>query len=160
MVHYKNEGCTFYHRTVGVFLNRGRVLLHQIDDNPYWSLPGGRGEEMESSRTGIMREMQEELGVNVTIERMLWAVENFYHRKDVDHHEIGFYYLLSLPEDHELYQRQGPFPGEEPAVPVQFQWHSLEALKDMRIFPAFLPEKLDNLSGEIEHLVNRYEDGR
>ncbi len=44
----------------------------------YWAMPGGRAEIGETSARTIVREMQEELGCEVEVERLLWTVENFY----------------------------------------------------------------------------------
>lgn len=49
----------------------GRVLLCELVYKPDWDLPGGVVEPGESPRTGIVREVREELGVDVVAGRLL-----------------------------------------------------------------------------------------
>lgn len=64
-------------RVAGVCLNEDRVLVHQAPWEAFASLPGGRIEAMESTEGALRREMREELGCEVAVERLLWVIENF-----------------------------------------------------------------------------------
>jgi len=58
---------------VGIVLSEDKkqVLLIKRRDVPVWVLPGGGVEEEESPEEAIIREMQEETGLTVTIERIV-----------------------------------------------------------------------------------------
>ncbi|GIN72662.1 NUDIX hydrolase [Bacillus sp. J14TS2] len=60
----------------GILFNHGRVLLLKNERNE-WELPGGRIEENESPEQCVVREMQEELGINCTVETIIdsWVFE-------------------------------------------------------------------------------------
>jgi ADP-ribose pyrophosphatase YjhB (NUDIX family) len=49
----------------------GSVLLQRRSDNGLWGLPGGSVEIGESVRTAIVREVQEETGLVVEVERLI-----------------------------------------------------------------------------------------
>lgn len=49
----------------------GRILLVNPTYKPPWEIPGGITEANESPRRGCVREVQEELGLTIELERML-----------------------------------------------------------------------------------------
>ena len=49
----------------------GRILLQRRSDNGLWGLPGGSVEIGESVSTAIIREVQEEAGLTVEVERLV-----------------------------------------------------------------------------------------
>jgi ADP-ribose pyrophosphatase YjhB (NUDIX family) len=49
----------------------GRILLQRRSDNGLWGLPGGSVEIGESVSTAIVREVQEETGLTVGVERLV-----------------------------------------------------------------------------------------
>lgn len=61
-----------------VFDDRGRLLLVKRANPPaqgLWSLPGGRVEPGESAEEGVVREVAEETGLRVQVEREVGTVE-------------------------------------------------------------------------------------
>ncbi len=60
-----------------VFDDRGRLLLVKRANPPaqgLWSLPGGRQEPGESASQGVVREVREETGVEVRVQREVGTV--------------------------------------------------------------------------------------
>ena len=56
----------------GVIMNDSHeILLHKREDSPIWAIPGGKIELDESIEQCLEREMQEELGIEVSAERLL-----------------------------------------------------------------------------------------
>ncbi len=49
----------------------GRVLLCRLTYKPEWDLPGGVVEVGESPATGLVRELQEELGITVSVQGLI-----------------------------------------------------------------------------------------
>lgn len=64
-------------RAVGVLIEEGQLLLvqQQVNANRGWSLPGGRVEAGETLEEAVVREMKEETGLNVSIERLLYVAD-------------------------------------------------------------------------------------
>ena len=60
-----------------VFDDQGRLLLVQRANPPaqgLWSLPGGRQEPGETAEQGVVREVREETGLTVRVEREVGTV--------------------------------------------------------------------------------------
>jgi len=145
----------FNHRVAGVAFSDGRVLLHRGECDDFWSMPGGRVHLLEPSNEALVREMREELLTEVRVERLLWAVENFFRHESRYYHELGFYYLMSLHPDSAPCRARGPFEGIDDTVKIIFQWFDLGLLGTLPIYPTFLREGLRNLPEHVQHLVHR-----
>jgi len=148
----------FLFRVVGVAIHDGHALLHRAVSDDFWSLPGGRGKVMEASSAALVREMQEELGMTVRVGRLLWLVENFFTYAGVAYHEIGVYYLMTLPDDAPQLDTSRPFPGQDDNVALIFQWFPLGELPALRLYPQFLRAGLQALPDHIQHVVTRNDD--
>jgi len=57
----------------------GRVLVIRRDDNGHWEAPGGILELDESFEAGVRREVLEETGLAVTVERLTGVYKNLTH---------------------------------------------------------------------------------
>ena len=57
----------------------GRVLVIKRDDNGHWEAPGGVLELEESFEAGVRREVLEETGLEVTVERLTGVYKNLAH---------------------------------------------------------------------------------
>ena len=153
---FDKAGSRFNYRTVGVFIDRARVLLHKVGTNPYWSLPGGRVEFHESSIDAIRREMDEELGQKITVVRPLWATENFFTNYGGKCHEVAFYFLCELPAGSYCLTSEN-FIRIDGTTPLHFGWHSLDLLKSLPLFPSFLRSSLLDLPATMGYIVHRDE---
>jgi ADP-ribose pyrophosphatase YjhB (NUDIX family) len=155
MISFDENNTRFVLCSVGVLLHRHRVLLHHIETAPYWVLPGGRVEYLENSINAIEREIKEDLNVEIEVEKLLWVVENFFEDSDKLHHELGFYYLLSLPENSPIFEQEGPFKGVKPSKNPTFQWFDLDSLDKIAVFPPFLKGSLLSLTDKIRHIIQK-----
>ena len=68
------------------------------EEAPYWALPGGGLDPLESLEDGIARELMEEFGVQAQVGRMLFGQQFPSSRPDRDE-ELEFFYLITNPED-------------------------------------------------------------
>jgi ADP-ribose pyrophosphatase YjhB (NUDIX family) len=57
----------------------GRVLVIKRDDNGHWEAPGGVLELDESFEAGVQREVLEETGLEVAVERLTGVYKNLTH---------------------------------------------------------------------------------
>lgn len=149
----------FQMRVAGLAFRNGHVLVHRATHEKFWTFPGGRAEMGEQSADTLAREMVEELGAEVSVGRLLWVVENFFHYEGKDWHELGFYYLMELPDS---------FPFDEEAIvhrvqdgknPLEFRWvkATTEALTALDIPPYFIASEIENLPASTRHVV--WKDG-
>jgi 8-oxo-dGTP pyrophosphatase MutT (NUDIX family) len=153
MITFDEENVRFTNRVVGVAFDRGRVLLHRTDDMTFWALPGGRAELLEASPQTLIREMQEEIGVEVQVVRLLWVVENFFIHLGWSCHELGLYFLMDLPHDSPL-RDAVRFDGHENGQRVIFEWHPVETLAELPLYPRFLRAGLQALPANTTHVLN------
>jgi ADP-ribose pyrophosphatase YjhB (NUDIX family) len=144
-------------RTVGIIFDREhkRVLTQGVDTESSVILPGGRVELREPSSEAIKREMREELEVEVNVERLVWLLENFYEYGGHSCHEITFYFLVTLPEGSELYDRNERWYANDGPMRIYFEWVPLDeqVLRGLPLVPAFLAGALLDLPETTQYVV-------
>lgn len=151
----RRSGPVFQMRIAGLAFRDHHLLVHRATHETIWTLPGGGAEIGETSVETLQREMQEELGVDAVIDRLLWSVENFFRYEGRDWHELGLYYLMHLPDSF-------PFIPEEIVHRVidgdnalEFKWvpATSERLRALDLPPYFLAEQIETLPHTPRHLV-------
>ncbi len=155
MITVADEGTRFNYRVAGVALDDGRVLLHRSEQDDFWALPGGRVELCELAEEALRREMQEELGIAVRVERLLWVTENFFVDRGIRNHELGLYFLMVLPPDSHLLKALFPFHGMEGELHLIFDWFRLDVLDTLPLYPTFLRAGLRSIPAGVEHIEHR-----
>lgn len=151
---FSKETVHFNFRVAGVAIHNGRVLLDRNSRNQYWVLPGGHPDMMESMTDALKREIKEEIDEDVKVSRLLWVVENFFHRKK-DIHELSFYFEIHLAPNSRLLQSDGPFYGQEHDQQLLFQWHPIDEvqLAGLPLMPGFLASALVSVPETPQHIV-------
>ncbi len=142
-------------RAAAIITRMGQVLLHRMEGDAFWALPGGGIEPGESASQTVVREMQEELGVPVAAGALACVVENFFVYAGAAYHETGLY-LHAHPEPGGLLdQSAGPYAGMEGARKLEFAWFSLSELAGLDLRPPFLREALAHDHAGVLHIVHR-----
>ncbi len=156
MISYDFENGRFNLRAVAAIIRDGSVLVHRAETDDFWALPGGRVEPFEPTEETLRREMLEEMGCAVRVERLVWIVENFFQYAGKPHHEIAFYYLASLESPVPEKLNQPSFEGweEDPKVRLLFEWMPLEGLDAIPLYPTFLRKGLARLPEATQHIVH------
>lgn len=149
----------FNFRIAGLGFRDGYVLVHRAVHENFWTFPGGRAEIGETSSETLEREMMEELGVTVKVGRMLWMVENFFHYEKRDYHEIGFYYLMDLPDSLPFHPTEIVHRLQDGKNDLEFKWAKAtrQALTELDIPPYFIAEQIENLPATLQHVI--WDDG-
>jgi len=147
----------FVCRVAGIIIHNNKVLFETRDDSEFWAPPGGTVAFGESSIDAIKRELKEELGVEVNIERLLWTTEGFFVQKGKPIHSFMFYYLGTIENDKGIYGAEDPFlrrdQGDRGNL-MTFQWHDLNKLNELKVFPEFLKIGLLKLPTSTEHIIH------
>ena len=154
MISYQEDNNRFNYRMAGICIHNGKVLLHKLESDKYWTLPGGRSELQEDTRTTVAREFKEETGYAVEVGRPIFFVENFFEHKGHDWHEVSVYYDVQFPQDSPCLNQE-VFYGTEGNLTIVFQWFNLSETPDLPIFPAFLKERLHNIPDSLERVVQK-----
>ncbi|KPL90739.1 NUDIX hydrolase [Herpetosiphon geysericola] len=115
-----------------IFNSNGAVLLSRRADSGWWNLPGGGVEAHESVSEGIIREVREETGLEVAVNRL-----------------VGVY---SKPQKHEvvLTFECNVLGGELQTTEesAEHQWFAPESLPTEQFLPKHRERVLDALSNQ------------
>ncbi len=163
MLRFDADTVRFSCRVSGVALYQNHVLFQRDEDEDdcFWFLPGGRGELLESSNETLLREMYEELGVWVAIERLLWVAENFFVYRGRGGHELVFIFLMALPPEPSIHTLDEVFVRyDERQKKLLFEWVALDQIADKVIYPSFLKQTLLSLPTYTEHVVHTDEESK
>lgn len=148
-----NEG--FVNIRVGAIITRGdKFLMVENLRDPYLYSVGGRIRFGESAEEAVIREVFEETGVRLEIERLGFIVENFFPGMTDDKrgrqvYEIGFYFYMKTPENFE--PRAASLT--EDGICESLVWVGPDCEK--RIFPTFFRTEIGKTSGGVRHIVER-----
>jgi ADP-ribose pyrophosphatase YjhB (NUDIX family) len=149
---YNNDRTIFNYRTCGVISDGKRLLLHTGKGDDFWALVGGRVQMLEPSDVAIKREIKEELGQDIEVNRLLWMVENFFSFKDKHYHEISTIYLVNLEKKSWILNQKDFFHGIE-GENLIYRWFNFDELDSLDIRPSFLKEKLISLPNNTNHII-------
>ncbi|MEK4085407.1 ADP-ribose pyrophosphatase YjhB, NUDIX family [Paenisporosarcina quisquiliarum] len=143
----------FNYRVAGLIVKDNKLLIMQDKGQPYFYVPGGRIKMNEKSVDAVKREIQEELGVEVNVDRMLWINENFFKEETSEEqfHEVCFFYLVELKENEDL--KGNEFVVDEEGKIHTYYWKTLDEIKYINLYPQFLREKIVDLPLHINHIV-------
>ncbi|WP_427137484.1 NUDIX hydrolase [Psychrobacillus psychrodurans] len=152
-ISFKTTEGRFNYRVAGLIVKDNKLLIMQDKGQPYFYVPGGRIKMNEKSEDAVKREIQEELGVEVKVNRMLWINENFFKEETSEEqfHEVCFFYLVELKENEDL--KGNEFVVDEEGKIHTYYWKTLDEIKYINLYPQFLREKIVDLPLHINHIV-------
>lgn len=155
MIHFRTADGVFNYRVAGLCIQDGWVLLHRMNEDPFWTVPGGRCEMLEPSAEALKREMREELDVDVRIERSLWLVENFFEYEGTPFHEICLYFLIALPSGSPYTDKEQAYVRFElTGTQLLFRWFRIDELREIVLLPSFLAQGLADIPDTVQHMVH------
>ena len=151
----------FLVRACGILIHEDSVLVQEGDNGRggrSYALPGGHLDFGETLGACMSREFDEESGLNVEAEKLVYVHENFYTLKQVATHEIGFYFLVDLNSEFPPADPQGYIPSRE--THIRMRLLPLGKLRSFPIMPPFLRDELprdatDRFGRPTRHLISR-----
>jgi 8-oxo-dGTP pyrophosphatase MutT (NUDIX family) len=127
----------------------GRIVLVIMQSTGLYGLPGGAVELGERREAALMREVREETGLLVAVERLLHVEETFFYY-DPTHqafHQFSFFYLCH-PQSHTLCADDQVDDGELPEAscprwidPYSLRPHNIQGFGEVlfHLLPDILP---------------------
>ena len=116
--------------TYGIVIKDKKILLsRQFGDK--FDLPGGGLDLGEAPEEGVVREVEEETGINVKNPKLIGVENSFFrssHAKDESYHSLLFYYICEFAGG-EL--STTGFDGYEKQYAQMAEWVPLEKLDDL-----------------------------
>jgi len=132
----------------GIIIVDGRLLVQISKSRRWYRLPGGRVGSRETVDETVKRELEEELGVTVEPEKLVYIVESFYKRRGRLIHDVGFYYLCRMKGE--------PRPRESH---LRIAWVEPSVLTESNFRPRALSPLLrrhcvSGFPGQVVHVVS------
>ncbi len=129
-------------RTRAVIFDADGALLvqHHLANKPeFYRLPGGGVRFREKIEDSIVREIREEAGLTVEIDRLLW-VRDFID--DLPYHSIELFFLATM--------REGKFTPTPEAENIELEFMTIEDLEKVVFHPKMFIPKLKILRDNRE----------
>lgn len=142
MISVRVNSHRFHYRAAAIVLDADCLLLHRLEGDDFWALPGGRVNAGERAGEAIAREFMEELGVRVECKGLACTGENFFHHNNEPHHELGLYFFVALPADSPVASKQQQHFGIEGTKRLEFRWFQLTDLPGLDMRPSALKQGL------------------
>lgn len=129
-----NDG-DFKLRVCGIIINDNKVLVEKSQKYDMYALPGGHVEFGELTSSTIIREVKEEIKLDVEVDRLFCINETIFIYNNKLSQEIGYYYILKPISDY----NKNDFETEEIDKGTykkhNFVWIPLDKLLDYPINP-------------------------
>ena len=139
----------FRYRAAGIIIKDDAVLMVGNDHNDYYYSVGGAVQLGETAEEACLRELYEETGLQLEIERLAFIHENFFTGQESDFlnkvncHELSFYFLMKpLTENLSVKSESFGTDGSKEFL----KWIPIADYRNYKAFPSFFADELKNLS--------------
>ena len=142
--------------TVALIMNkRGELLVARRSKEPAkgtLDLPGGFADSMETAEEGVAREVLEETGIRMEIDRLGFVHENYFLGDSPAKlgkliYEISFFFYMKVPDD---FAPTGESFTEDDHKEF-LRWVSPD--EDVKMYPMFFKTELLNPADTVKHFV-------
>ncbi|MBQ8795724.1 MAG: NUDIX domain-containing protein [Clostridia bacterium] len=141
-------------RVGAIIMSENKFLMVENDMFDHLYSVGGRVKFGESAEQAVVREVFEETGVKMEVDRLGFVHENFFpgdslvKRGNVVH-EISFFFYMKVPKDFEPVCTS----FTEDGLKERLVWITADEPK--KYYPEFFRSELENPSPYVKHFVTR-----
>lgn len=141
-------------RVGAIIMKDDKFLMVENDMFDYLYSVGGRIKFGETAEEAVVREVFEETGVKMEIDRLGFIHENFFPGDSVVKrgnlvHEISFFFYMKVPKDFEPICYSFTEDGNK----ERLVW--IKADHQKKYYPEFFRTELANPSKEVKHYVTK-----
>ncbi|MBQ7891887.1 MAG: NUDIX hydrolase [Erysipelotrichaceae bacterium] len=152
---FKTEDYVFSYRVAGICIQNGKVLLQKPSNDTAYAFPGGHVAFGETNAQTLVREFQEECGVDISVGDLKWVGEVFFPWGSKPCHQICLYYLVDIISKN--IPLDGMFIGKEKMegrkFDLGFHWVPVDELKDIEVYPTNVVELMDKMNSGVQHFI-------
>lgn len=148
-IRLKMAAGNFTLRAAALILRDGRLLVAKHDDYDCFYTIGGGIKLGETSEEAVMREVFEETGARLTVERLIFVQERFFALNRKNYHEVTFFYLM---DGRTLSVADGQCTDQQEE---HLYWLPVTDLSQVKLVPAFLRESLQMIPEKPVHMVSK-----
>ena len=139
-------------RVGGIIMRDGKLLMVGNDRSDYLYSVGGRIKFGETAEEAIVREILEETGVKMEIDRLGFVHENYFYGDTPANfgkliYEISFFFYMKVPRDFTPVSES----FTEDQSKEYLKWVSLD--EDIKMYPTFFRLELQNPENTVKHFV-------
>ncbi|MBQ2825530.1 MAG: NUDIX domain-containing protein [Clostridia bacterium] len=150
----KTEGGILNIRVGAIIMKDDKFLMVENERDEHMYSVGGRIKFGETAEEAVVREVFEETGVKMEVDRLGFVHENFFSgdtlvKKGNIVHEISFFFYMKVPEDFEPVCMS----FTEDDVKEHLVW--IQADHPKKYYPEFFKTELKNPSEGVKHFVTR-----
>lgn len=154
----KKEGWTWSYRVAAIIENEGKVLLvdHIERSTHEFAFPGGHVQFGEEAKDALIREIKEELGLDIEVLNLRWVEENFWKWHETPTHQIALYFdanILNYKGNQDTLQGFEIYDNKKTAL--VFRWVDKKTLATLNVYPRYAAEELTKNSKTIKHFISR-----
>ena len=142
----RHDNQIFGVRATGLVVQDEKLYLVKSPEGKYYTL-GGAIQLGETTEEAVLREMQEEIGIEVELGPLAFIVENQFTLQEKSYHQIEFLYLVTPLSEPVTYLEEGNSIR-------QCEWIAFTDLKNLDLNPAFLKTELVVWKGQLQHFIN------
>ena len=140
-------------RVGAIIIKDNKILMVGNDKNDYLYSVGGRIKFGETAEEAVVREVFEETGVKMEIDRLGFVHENYFYGdapQNLDKliYEISFYFYMKVSDDFTPLCES----FTENNTKEYIKWVSLD--EEITMYPEFFRTELKNPTDTVMHLVN------
>ncbi|NLV90141.1 MAG: NUDIX domain-containing protein [Tenericutes bacterium] len=155
-VKFKTEEYNYYNRAVGIIKKDDMYLILNVDNSPYYHIPGGHIEIGEDSLSAVTREIKEELGFTVKEAKLFCIQENFYEKKGIIQHGVEYYYLIETVENLDTTDLKIEENDRGTIKQLFIKWVTAKELENIDLRPFTVKNLLiNNRVDTLTHIIQR-----
>lgn len=146
------DGVKFNFRVGLLVKMKKQVLVEYNQDYDFVVLPGGRVKTLESSEDALIREINEEMKIDLTNYNLefIGIDENFFELDNIKYHELYFIYKIEIDENNEDF-KDGMINYDSKVN--YYKWVDIIDLKEVNLLPKSLINIID--SNGIHHNIQK-----
>ena len=150
-IYIKNNEGSFSYRVAALIIDDNKLLVAKHVDHPVFYTIGGGININETSEEAVIREVMEETGLKLKINKLAFVQERFLKINNEKHHEVVLFYLMDVKETINILDNTFTDQGNKETL----HWLYLDELKNVNLVPEFLKYRsLGNNIG-IEHIISK-----